>query len=292
MSTENVIGIDVGGTKIEAATYERPAFTQVKKKRIDTRADQGFEVVFQDILELITELRDDSTTAVGIGVPGLVRRSEGALLTMPNIGGGEEFPLRERLESATGLRCSVDNDGNCFTLAEAVYGAGKNHRVVTGVTLGTGVGGGIVIDGRIFHGGRGFAGEIGHMLLLPGQPPFRTDDKRGDVEQFFSGTAMGKRCEEAKSPDDYLQGHVCEFMHKSIYKEVAWMCTNLIHLIDPSVIVFGGSAGHAMRPHIDGIREELSKWTLPGMPLPELAIATLANSPTLGAALLADDDGL
>lgn len=286
MSSKTILGIDLGGTKIECALYDRSDWSQLNKKRVETRASEGFAVVLDDIVGLINEMKDENTTAVGIGVPGLVHQPDGVILKMPNIPGGENHPLKEYLSQKTGLDCEVDNDGNCFTLAEARVGVGKGHRVAVGVTLGTGVGGGIVIHGDVFHGGHGFAAEIGHMLLLPGQPPFQTEDKRGDIEQFFSGTAMGRRCEEARSADDYLQGEVCQFMHKSIYKEVAWMCTNLIHLLDPSVIIFGGSAGHAMRAHISGIQEELERWILPGTPLPEMTIAELTESPTLGAALL------
>src|SRR5690606_34007907 len=133
-------------------------------------------------------------------------------------------------------------------------------------------GGGIIIDGKIFRGANGFAGEIGHMLLKPGEPPYPTQDKRGEVEQFLSGTAMGKRCEAASHPGEYLEGEVCEFMRPDVFREVAWLVTNLTHLIDPSVIVFGGSAGHALKPHLSKVETELKKWMLPGTPIPALKI--------------------
>lgn len=286
MSDNTVVGIDLGGTKIEAALYDPSTWEQLNKKRIPTRADDSFDAVLNDIIDLADDMRDDRTDFVGIGVPGLVKEPDGVILKLPNIKGGENIPLKEELSKRLGVDCYVDNDANCFTLAEAEMGKGAGRSVVVGITLGTGVGGGIVVDGKLFHGANGYAGEIGHMLLQPGQPPFSTDNKRGEVEQFFSGTAMGKRCEEALSPDDYLDGAVCKFMHKSIYKEVAWMCTSLIHLLDPSIIIFGGSAGHALKPHLSDIDEELKNWMLPGTPIPEIAIAELRESPTLGAAML------
>ena len=139
---------------------------------------------------------------------------------------------------------------------------------------------------NIFRGHHGFAGEIGHMLLRPGEPPFATDDKRGDVEQFFSGTALGKRCSEARHPGDYLQGDVCSFLFDDLAKEVSWMCASLIHVLDPSIIIFGGSAGRSLAPHLDAIRHELPRWLLPGTPVPEIAIGSLNDAGTRGAALL------
>jgi predicted NBD/HSP70 family sugar kinase len=205
---------------------------------------------------------------------------------MPNIPGAENIPLQRELHARIKLPVIVENDANCFALAESLHGAGKGKDVVLGITMGTGVGGGIVIGGKLYRGSNGFAGEIGHMLLKPGEPPFATSDKRGDVEQFLSGTALGKRCREAKSPEEYLEGEVCGFLQPMIFREIAWMCVTVIHLLDPSVIVFGGSAGRALEPHIPEIQKELRTWLLPGTPLPHLSIATLKDAGTRGAALL------
>jgi predicted NBD/HSP70 family sugar kinase len=124
------------------------------------------------------------------------------------------------------------------------------------------------------------------MLLRPGEPPYVTKDKRGDVEQFLSGTAMGRRCKEADSPDEYLKGDTCAFMHPDILKEIAWLATNIIHTLNPSVLIFGGSAGRALKPHLEGMKEALLQWTLPGTPLPELKIAELSDAAVRGAALI------
>lgn len=283
MST--VIGIDLGGTKTALGVYDTSTWEQKEDIRRDTHAERTFTHVYKDLLEEIQSIKQKDTVAVGIGVPGLVSQPEGVIYTMPNIDGGEKFPLKKRLEADTGLRVFVDNDANCFTLAEALLGAGRGSKVCVGITMGTGVGGGIVIDGTIFHGGGGFAGEIGHMLLKPGDPPYETDDKRGDVEQFLSGTAFSKRCLAAKDPRDYLEGEACEFMRPEVFREIAWMCTTLIHVLDPHTIVFGGSAGRALTPHLSAIETELKKWLLPHTPLPKLAVAELKNAATLGAAI-------
>ncbi len=282
----SVIGVDLGGTKTAVARYDAESFEEQECVRLPTHADREFPHVLDDLVEDINKLRKDDTTAVGVGVPGLVKQPNGTIITMPNIPGAEGHQMKKELEEKINLPVTVDNDANCFALAEALYGAGKGREVVVGITMGTGVGGGIVINGKIFHGENGFAAEIGHMLLKPGEPPFVTEDKRGDVEQFVSGTALGKRCQEAKTPEEYLEGEVCGFLQPMIFREIAWIIVNVTHLMDPSVIVFGGSAGRALEPHFDEVREELKTWMLPNTPLPDLAIAELKDAATRGAALL------
>ncbi|PIR48242.1 hypothetical protein COU80_05430 [Candidatus Peregrinibacteria bacterium CG10_big_fil_rev_8_21_14_0_10_55_24] len=285
----SVIGIDLGGTKIAAARYDAKTWNVQADARYDTPKGKEFIAVFQAIVDAIMALRTEDTEAVGVGVPGLIRQPEGSIVTLPNIPRAEGFSLREKLASALKLAVSVGNDANCFALAEALHGVGKGRDIVVGITMGTGVGGGIVVNGKLLQGSHGFANEIGHMLLKPGEPPYPTEDKRGDVEQFLSGTAMGKRCEAAKRPEDYLKGEVCAFLQPEVLRETAWMCASLAHLIDPSMIIFGGSTGRALAPHLSAIQKELPQWMLPGIPPPDLAIAQLTNAATLGAALLTQE---
>ena len=176
---------------------------------------------------------------------------------------------------------SAENDANAFALAEAKSSEYSTKGVVVGITMGTGVGGGVVVDGKLFRGAHGFAAEIGHMLLKPGEPPFDTSDKCGDIEQFLSGTAFGKRCEAASRPEEYMEGEVCAFIRPEVCKEVAWMCVSLNSLLDPSLIIFGGSAGKALRPHLAEIQKEMKQWSLPNIPLANLAIASLDDAATL-----------
>ncbi len=128
------------------------------------------------------------------------------------------------------------------------------------------------------------------MLLVPGKIPYidpgSGHSARGDVEQYLSGTALGKRCTAAQNPGEYLQGAACSFLHPDIYREVAWLVTSLTHLLDPSIIIFGGSAGRALRPHLPEIAAELKKWLLPTTPVPEFAVSILEDTAIRGAALL------
>lgn len=285
MASKNIIGIDLGGTNMRVARFDADSMEKQEELKTPTDASAGFLKVLDDIVALVGKLRNDDTASIGIGVPGLV--SKGKLLKAPNIAKSENIDVKKILEEKTGLPVSVGNDANCFALAEARLGSGKGHDIVVGITFGTGVGGGIVIDGKIFEGAHGYAAELGHMLLKPGQPPYETDDKRGEVEQFLSGTAMGKRCEEAQSPEDYLHGAVCSFMQPDIYREVAWLCTNILYFIDPDLIVFGGAAGHTLADHVDAIEKEMKQWTLSGTPLPKIVAAEIRDAGVIGAALLA-----
>lgn len=281
---KTVVAVDLGGTKADVARVDADTWDIESKERIATRADDGFAAVLDDVCAAIERQKDPSTVAVGIGVPGLV--TKGKLLNAPNIKNARGIDVKKEMEARLKMPVHVGNDANCFALAEARMGAAQGKGIVVGITFGTGVGGGIVIDGKVFEGAHGYAAEIGHMLLKPGQPPYDTDDKRGEVEQFLSGTAMGKRCEAAKSPEEYLEGAVCSFMQPDIYREVAWLCTNLLYLLDPDLIVFGGSAGHSLANHVDAIEKELEKWMLPGTPLPDIVSATTKDAGILGAALL------
>lgn len=286
MPGANVIGVDLGGTKIVVARFDAKTFERQAEERIPTQAERGFKQVMDDVFAAADKLSDAKTKGIGIGVPGLIRQPEGILLTAPNIPGSENTDLMKLAKKKTDKPVHFENDANCFALAEAHMGAGKGKKVVVGITMGTGVGGGIVIDGKLFRGAHGYAAEVGHMLLKPGHPPYRTEDKRGSVEQFLSGTAMGHRCTQAETPQDYLEGEVCSFLQPQVFREVAWFVADLTYLLDPSIIIFGGGAGASLSKNLDKVREELPQWMLPNAIAPELAAATVKDAGVLGAALL------
>jgi glucokinase len=282
----SIIGFDLGGTKSAVSRFDSKTLKEQANRQLPTDADRGWDHVYKDIIRLIKDFRTKDTKAIGIGVPGLVIQSQGLVINMPNIPGAKNIALKKQLEKALDLPVYVENDVNCFTIAEACHGAGKANRVVVGLMLGTGVGGGIVIDKKLFNGEHGYAAEVGHMLLMPGHPPYETKDIRGEVEQYLSGTALGERCRSARSPKDYLSGEACQFLQPYVFREVAWLCVNLTHLLDPGMIVFGGSTGRALKPHIKKIEKEISSWILPGTPLPKITIGRLDNTVSLGAALI------
>lgn len=289
MTIKHVIGLDIGGTKTTIARYDATTWKAENTETLSTDAVQGMPMVTQKILELITKLRTPHTTAIGVGIAGLVQSADGVLLRAPHIAQSENVPLQAVLQSGCHLPVYVNNDAHCFALAEALHGAGKGRGTVLGITIGTGVGGGIVCNGKLFHGAHGFAGEFGHMLLFPGKPPYPTESNRGEVEEFISGTALGKRCAQAEAPADYLSGAACEFLRPDVLREIVWICASLSFAFDPSIIIFGGSAGRALKPHIRALKKELQQW-IPFLQPPELAVAKREDAGVLGAALLTAND--
>ena len=281
----NIIGIDLGGTKSTIARYNADDLSVQKIVSLPQHTGQKWKQVYSALLEGISTLQTEHTIGIGVGVPGFVRMEDGSVVALPNIADAQDIDLQKELESDTGVPVRIDNDANLFALAEALYSPYAQKGIVVGVTLGTGVGGGIVIDGRLLRGAHGFAGEVGHMLLKPGSPPFQTEDKRGEVEQFLSGTAFAKRCKQATAPEQFLEGRTCEPMHKDIIREAAWMCVNIQTLLDTSLIIFGGSAGKALEKYLPAIAEEIQQWLPSGLPVPQLQKATLEDSATRGAAL-------
>ena len=163
-----VIGIDIGGTNLVVGTVAEDGSEVVGLVSEPTRVERGPDA----IIDRIAALARDSMAAagareilgVGVGAPGPLDRKTGVVLLTPNLG-WTNMPLRDRLATALGLPTTLDNDANCAIFGEWWRGAARGVRHVVGLTIGTGIGGGIVIDGRIYHGTSVIAGEIGHMTL-------------------------------------------------------------------------------------------------------------------------------
>ncbi|MCH7764142.1 MAG: ROK family protein, partial [Candidatus Marinimicrobia bacterium] len=161
------IGIDLGGTKIEGILIDSDGKT-IERKRVPTQREDGYEAIISRIADLGHELLKKSTGVkqIGICTPGAIDPSVGVMKnsnTLCLIG----KPLQQDLEDAFDLPVFMENDANCFALAEATFGAAKGFQVVFGVIMGTGVGGGIVLNGKIHQGPNHIAGEWGHHVLYP-----------------------------------------------------------------------------------------------------------------------------
>ncbi|HWP66148.1 MAG TPA: ROK family protein, partial [Candidatus Limnocylindria bacterium] len=189
MADSTRIGIDLGGTKIEGAVLDATGRT-IARERVPTERERGYEAIVSRTAALVARLRPHAPGAasVGIGTPGSLSVRDGRLKNS-NTTCLNGRPLRDDLERAIGLPVRMENDANCFAVAEAVYGAGRGHRVVFGVILGTGVGGGIVIDGVPWAGAQHIAGEWGHHRIDPAGPPCYCG-QRGCVETYLSGPAL------------------------------------------------------------------------------------------------------
>lgn len=283
-------GIDLGGTKIEGvAIHIKPELKVVERLRVPTEADQGYDHILSQIKKLIGQVGEKTNSYpsfLGIGTPGIVDQ-ETHLIKNSNTLGLIGRPMKEDLENLLGIKVKMANDANCFAMAEAQLGAVpdyvKNPEVVFGVIMGTGVGSGIVVNGKVIHGKHGIGGEWGHNVLDENGDMCYCG-KKGCVETFISGPACEKHYEKlsgekVKMADVYVryqQGDhfAIETMERFIYyfgKAVAVV----INIIDPEIIVFGGGLGNLDILYNQG-REEVRKYIF------NYELKTLFVKPKLG----------
>jgi fructokinase len=246
------IGVDLGGTKIEAIALDadgREAF----RRRVQTpRGD--YEATLAAVAALV---RDAGAGTVGVGIPGALSRVNG-LVKNANSTWLIGRPLKEDLERALGRPVRIENDANCFALSEAIDGAGKGARAVFGVILGTGVGGGIVIDGSVLVGRNAVAGEWGHNPLpLPAaqdEPlPACYCGRAGCIETYLSGPALEREhaalTGERRSAKE-IASMESEALERYI-ERLARALAGVINVLDPDVIVLGGGLSNIERLYSD-----------------------------------------
>jgi fructokinase len=239
------IGIDLGGTKIEAIALE-PDGREIFRKRVLTpRGD--YDATIAAVAALV---HDAGAGTVGVGIPGALSRVTG-LVKNANSTWLIGRPLKEDLERALARPVRIENDANCFALSEAIDGAGKGARAVFGVILGTGVGGGIVIDGKLHVGRNAIAGEWGHNPLpLPGARdlplPACYCGRAGCIETYLSGPALEREhaalTGETRAAKD-IDGEALERYTERLARALA----AVINLLDPDVIVLGGGLSNIER---------------------------------------------
>ena len=187
------IGIDLGGTKIEGVLVDEE-FQVIERKRVPTNQNNGYESILNTIKDLVNELKNSETTSIGVCTPGALSKDSG-LIKNSNTQCLIGKDLRNDLEKILDQEISIENDANCFALAEARLGAAKNHDTVFGVIMGTGVGGGLVIDGKIHTGRTNIAGEWGHHCIKPNGNECYCG-RKGCVETYISGPALEKKWNE------------------------------------------------------------------------------------------------
>ena len=259
-----VIGIDLGATNIKAGTVG-PDGKVLFRTRLTTDAEKGPENVADRMAEAAQQCVEnveggkEGVAGIGIGSPGPLELESGVVVFAPNMAGWDNVPLRDMIEERTGLPCTLDNDGNVAALAEQWVGAGRGAGSLVIFTLGTGIGGGIVLDGKIWHGFGGVAAEIGHMSINPDGPVCGCGNK-GCIEVYASATAMVRRMREAIAGgrSTTLAARGDELTARDIYEAalagdeaarenmdmtgiyLGVTITSIMHLLNPEVIVFSG----------------------------------------------------
>jgi len=249
----NKIGIDLGGTKIEGILLDQQ--NQVLERiRVPTQQENGYEAILSRIVTLIKDIqsRSDQAASIGICTPGAIEPTEGVLKNSNTVCLNGK-PLKNDLESALDCSIEMENDANCFALAEAALGAAKGYSTVFGVIMGSGVGGGIVFSQRIHRGRLFIAGEWGHITLHPNGLNCYCG-RQGCVEKYISGTALEKRWNELDGenlaldqivskfdplPDDRYRKWKTEFLDN-----FGRALATVINIVDPDGIVLGGGVSN------------------------------------------------
>ena len=289
---KKVLGVDIGGTKIRMGVIDENG-----KVEVDEQVPTLFplyEYLEKQILNILE--RHPEIEAIGIGTHGFVDPKLGRIIysaeTLPGWGGTN---LKEQMEKATGRRVEVENDANSAALAEAKFGAAKGYSRVLCLTLGTGLGGGIIWDGKLLSGGpHGGAAEVGHMILHP-HGALCACGRRGCFEQYVSGTGLRRRIEEAGleiSPRDLFaeakSDPAAEAVVEGFTEDLALVISSLQAILDMEVVVIGGGVSESANSWWDSLLQHLEPLLL--NPL-EVKVAQFENEAgILGAALLVLDN--
>jgi glucokinase len=316
MTAGYTVGIDLGGTNIKGGVCAPDGALKLRRS-IDTQAAGGVEHVLGRMAQLVDELMREARLTkadilgVGVGAPGPMSHAAGVIHSTPNMPGWVNIPLRERFSSMTGLRVVLENDANAAAFGEYVAGAGRETRSLVMLTLGTGIGGGIVLDGKLWRGQFDNAGEVGHMVMVP-RGRACPCGQRGCLERYASANAVAERlCEAVRAGEDSVlkpkvqaneafdARHVLaaadagDALAVRIWDEtceyLALAIVNLRHLLNPELVVLAGGLINAGARLLEPIRAHFERLSWKIAPdAPRIALATLGESAgTIGAAALA-----
>lgn len=286
-----VIGVDLGGTNIVVGAVAEDGSEDVATRSEPTRSEQGADAVVDRIARMIeTAIKEtmeakgitrDAFVGVGVGSPGPLDRERGLVLTTPNLG-WQNFPLRDAVADRVGLPVKIDNDANCATLGEWWLGAAKGGKNVVGMTIGTGIGGGLILDGRLYHGASDVAGEIGHTTIDVTGRRCKCGNY-GCLEAYASGPSIAERAREQLDGDhesimyQLVEGQLENLTAAIVYdaakkgdatalevvRETARFLgagiANLLNVFNPDVVVIAGGVTQAGETLFEPLRREVKK---------------------------------
>jgi glucokinase len=281
-----VLGVDVGGTKVAVGLVDHNGkiVAQGRKPMVaNGTAEAGLQAV-ADAIDSLASSVPGGIHSIGICAPGPLDPKSGVVLNPPNLPCWRNFPLAEKIRSMYHVPVRVDNDANAAALAETRWGAARGFRYVFYATIGTGIGSGIVFDGRIYHGNTGSAGEGGHVSI-DYRGPVCNCGKRGCIEILAAGPAIGARARTRLSSESSRslilelakgdvsavtselvgQAHTAgdplarEVLQETVEILTPWL-GNIVDLLDPDVLVVGGGVAAMLLPFFDEIKKRLPGW--------------------------------
>lgn len=291
MNVPQVIGIDLGGTTIKLGRYTQDGEC-IQAIAVPTPQPSVPNAVIHEMVEAIATLDPDRyAVAIGVGTPGPACAQGRTARVAINLAGWHNVPLADELETQTGKPVVVANDANCAGMGEYWLGAGQTFENLILLTLGTGVGGAIVLNGELFVGRHGTAGELGLITLNPDGPPCNSGNA-GSLEQYCCIRAIHRRtgfgpkelCEQAKAGNQTALDFWREYG-----QDLGAGLASLIYILTPEAVIIGGGVSASSEFFFPAVQQEINKRVLPssreGM---QLLTATLGNQAgTVGAAKLA-----
>jgi glucokinase len=310
VSSRETIGVDLGGTKMAVGVVDSDQHIRHESKESSIGLSE--DKLVEDIARELEEAREarPGVLAAGLGIPATIDRRRGVAVQAVNLE-ISDVPIRDVMQERLGLPVFIDNDANVAALAEHLYGAGRGAQCVVMLTIGTGIGGGVIIGGEIYHGSTGAAGELGHIVIDEDGPPCQGNcPNHGCVETFSSGTAIARegRAAAEREPDSALGKALAE--GQIVGRTVTDLATagdplagkvvaeagmhlgvalaSLANIFDPDVIVIGGGVAAVGELLIGPAREELSARALPPMNRTPVKLAELGpDAGMIGAAAMA-----
>ncbi len=286
-----IIGVDLGGTNIVVGAVAEDGSEDHAMRSEPTRSDQGAAAVVDRMVRMIetavketiaeTGAQRSDFLGVGVGAPGPLDRARGVVITTPNLG-WQNFPLRDVIADRVGLPVTLDNDANCATLGEWWLGAAKGGRNVVGMTIGTGIGGGLILGGRLYHGSSDMAGEIGHTTIDVTGRRCKCGNY-GCLEAYASGPSIAERAREQMAGNHesimyaMVHGELERLTAAIVYdaakkgdetaldvvRETARFLgagiANLLNVFNPDVVVIAGGVTQAGDTLFDPLRREVRR---------------------------------
>ena len=288
------IGIDLGGTKIEGILVDEK-FDLIVRKRVETHQENGYDSIVKSITSLVNELKSKTNvdTSVGVCTPGISDTNSG-LIKNSNTQCLIGMPLKTDIEKMLDHKIFMENDANCFALAESSLGAGKGYNIVFGVILGTGVGGGIVINGSLHKGRTNIAGEWGHHTLHPNGRQCYCG-KQGCVETYISGPALENNWSVLTGKKESLQtitenhsDEKKEEWKRNFLENFGIGIANVIDILDPDAIILGGGVSNIPFLYDEGKKIVFEKVFSDSVDTPILKNQLGDSAGVFGACLLDD----
>jgi glucokinase len=299
MDRRNTLGIDIGGSRIRAAVVSPEGSLLTRAEGVTPARASGdavVEAVARVVAQAVQGHAAGSLLGAGVGAPGPLDALQGLALSTPTIDGFRDFPLRDRIAGAIGLRTLLDHDGHAAAFGEWQFGAGRGHHNMVYVTVSTGIGGGAIVDGRLQRGRRGMAAHVGHMTLLPDGPVCNCGNP-GCWEALAAGpalTAAARRAGFADGEAVFAAARAGDPGAMAVAEaEARWLgigIVSLLHVYSPDIVVLGGGVMNGLDVLHPAMSAEIAARAMPPFRDTRVVRASLLdNAGLIGAAALARD---